>query len=98
MSYVFMAVHYPQAGQRNDVYVSMKRMAESMAGTPGLIEIGPCLEYDGDAVVGLSRWESRERWFSHGWWPVCCSTWQRRTGRPMSRRWRYWLRPERRRR
>ena len=60
MSYVFMAVHYPQAGQRNDVYVSMKRMAESMAGTPGLIEAGPWLEYDGDAVVGLSRWESRE--------------------------------------
>jgi heme-degrading monooxygenase HmoA len=60
VSYVFMAVHYPQAGQRNDVYVSMKRMAESMAGTPGLIEIGPWLEYDGDAVVGLSRWESRE--------------------------------------
>jgi heme-degrading monooxygenase HmoA len=55
-----MAVHYPQAGQRNDVYVSMKRMAESMAGTPGLIEIGPWLEYAGDAVVGLSRWESRE--------------------------------------
>ncbi len=60
MSYVFMAVHYPQAGQRNNVYVSMKRMAESMAGTPGLIEIGPWLEYDGDAVVGLSRWGSRE--------------------------------------
>jgi heme-degrading monooxygenase HmoA len=60
VSYVFMAVHYPQAGQRNDVYVAMQRMAESMAGTPGLIEIGPWLEYDGDAVVGLSRWESRE--------------------------------------
>ena len=60
MPYVFMAVHYPEAGHRNDVYASMKRMAESMAGTPGLIEIGPWLARDGDAVVGLSRWESRE--------------------------------------
>lgn len=60
MSYVFMAVHYPEAGHRSDVYASMKQMAESVAGTPGLIEIGPWLEYDGDAVVGLSRWESRE--------------------------------------
>jgi heme-degrading monooxygenase HmoA len=55
-----MAVHYPEPGHRNDVYASMKRMGEAMAGTPGLIEIGPWLEYDGDAVVGLSRWESRD--------------------------------------
>lgn len=60
MSYLFMAVHHPEPGRRDDVYASMRRMAESMAGTPGLIEIGPWLEYDGDAVAGLSRWESRE--------------------------------------
>ena len=60
MSYLFMAVHYPEPGHRDDVYASMKQMAESLAGTPGLIEIGPWLEYDGDAVAGLSRWESRE--------------------------------------
>jgi heme-degrading monooxygenase HmoA len=60
VSYLFMAVHYPEPGRRDDVYASMQRMAESMTGTPGLIEIGPWLEYDGDAVAGLSRWESRE--------------------------------------
>jgi heme-degrading monooxygenase HmoA len=60
VSYLFMAVHYPEPGHRDDVYASMKQMAESMTGTPGLIEIGPWLAYDGDAVVGLSRWESRE--------------------------------------
>jgi len=60
VSYLFMAVHYPEPGHRDDVYASMKQMAESLAGTPGLIEIGPWLEYDGDAVAGLSRWESRE--------------------------------------
>jgi heme-degrading monooxygenase HmoA len=60
VSYLFMAVHYPEPGHRDDVYASMKRMAESMAAAPGLIDIGPWLAYDGEAVVGLSRWESRE--------------------------------------
>ena len=31
-----------------------------MAGTPGLIEIGPWLDRVGERVVGLSRWESTE--------------------------------------
>jgi heme-degrading monooxygenase HmoA len=60
VSYLFMTVHYPEPGHRNDVYARMKRMAEAMAGTPGLIEIGPWLEHEGDAVVGLSCWESRD--------------------------------------
>ena len=60
MTYIFMAVHYPDPGTRDDVYASMSAMAESMAGTRGLIEIGPWLDRDGDRVIGLSRWESRE--------------------------------------
>jgi heme-degrading monooxygenase HmoA len=60
MTYIFMAVHYPLAGRQDDVYASMTRMARAAAGTPGLIEIGPWLEYGGDRVVGFSRWESRE--------------------------------------
>jgi heme-degrading monooxygenase HmoA len=59
VTYIFMAVHYPETGTRDDVYSSMSAMAESMAGTPGLIEIGPWLDRDGDRVIGLSRWESR---------------------------------------
>jgi len=60
MTYIFMAVHYPKAGSAAKVFASMTRMAEAAAGTPGLLEIGPWLEHDGDRVVGLSRWESRE--------------------------------------
>ncbi len=60
VTYVFMAVHYPAAGRGKEVYASMAKMAESAAGTPGLIEIGPWLEYGGDRVVGISRWESKE--------------------------------------
>ncbi len=59
MTYIFMAVHYPAAGRRDEVYASMATMAESAAGTPGLLEIGPWLEQGGDRVVGFSRWESK---------------------------------------
>lgn len=59
MSYIFMAVHYPAPGQGEQVYASMRRMAEAAAGTPGLLEIGPWREHEGDRVVGVSLWESR---------------------------------------
>lgn len=55
-----MAVHYPEPGRHDAVFESMRAMADSMADTPGLIEIGPWLDRDGDRVVGLSRWQSRE--------------------------------------
>lgn len=60
MTYIFMAVHYPAPGRRDEVYASMARMAAGASGTPGLIEIGPWLEHGGDRVIGFSRWESRE--------------------------------------
>ena len=60
MTYIFMAVHYPEPGTSAEVYARMSGMAESMAGTPGLLEIGPWLEGDGQRVIGLSRWESKE--------------------------------------
>lgn len=59
MTYIFMAVHYPAPGRTDEVYASMRAMADSAAGVPGLLEIGPWLEHDGDRVVGFSRWESR---------------------------------------
>lgn len=60
MAYIFMAVHYPEPGRVDEVYASMSGMADAMAGTPGLLEIGPWLDRDAARVVGLSRWESRE--------------------------------------
>jgi heme-degrading monooxygenase HmoA len=60
VAYIFMAVHFPAPGHGDEVYASMRRMAESAAGTPGLLEVGPWREHDGDRVVGFSRWESRE--------------------------------------
>jgi heme-degrading monooxygenase HmoA len=45
---------------RHVAYDRMTGMAEAMAGTPGLIEIGPWVDRNGERVVGLSRWKSRE--------------------------------------
>ncbi len=59
MTYVFMAVHYPADGQLEEIRASMTRMAASLAGTTGLLEIGPWVEGDGSRVVGISRWESK---------------------------------------
>jgi heme-degrading monooxygenase HmoA len=59
MAYIFMAIHYPEPGHGDEVRARMRDLAEMMAGTPGLLEIGPWAEYDGDRVVGVSRWESR---------------------------------------
>lgn len=60
MAYIFMAVHHPQPGRRAEIYSRMRDMAAGMAGTPGLIDIGPWVDTAGDRVIGLSRWESRE--------------------------------------
>jgi heme-degrading monooxygenase HmoA len=54
-----MAVHYPAPGHFDEVYASMKGMAEAAAGTAGLLEIGPWLDRDRTRVVGYSKWESR---------------------------------------
>lgn len=59
MAYIFMAIHYPEPGHRAEVCDRMGELARMMAGAPGLLEIGPWAEYDGDRVVGVSRWESR---------------------------------------
>lgn len=47
-------------GRGDQVYRHMIAMASGAAGTPGLLEIGAWLVYDGDRVVGFSRWESRQ--------------------------------------
>lgn len=59
MTYIFMAVHYPEPGRRDDLYKRMAAMGESLAGVAGLIDVGPWVEHDGERVVGVSRWESR---------------------------------------
>ena len=59
MTYIFMAAHYPAQGRAGEIRESMARMAASLAGTPGLLEVGPWVERDGSRVVGISRWTSK---------------------------------------
>lgn len=59
MTYIFMAVHYPAEGKLDEVYASMRQLADSATGTPGLIEIGPWLDVAGTRVIGISKWASR---------------------------------------
>jgi hypothetical protein len=59
VTYVFMAVHYPAEGRLEEVRASMARMAGSLSGASGLLEMGPWVERDGSRVVGISRWQSK---------------------------------------
>jgi hypothetical protein len=59
VTYVFIAVHYPADGRREEIHASMSGMAASLAGTPGLLEIGPWVERDRSRIVGISRWQSK---------------------------------------
>jgi hypothetical protein len=59
VTYAFIAVHYPADGHREELHASMTRMAASLAGTAGLLEIGPWLDRDGSRLVGISRWASK---------------------------------------
>jgi len=60
VTYIFMAVHYPAPGKFEEIHASMRRMAASLAGSPGLLEIGPWLDRDRTRLAGVSKWESRE--------------------------------------
>jgi hypothetical protein len=35
VTYVFMAIHYPEPGRQTDLFGRMAGMAESMGGVPG---------------------------------------------------------------
>lgn len=61
MGFVFMVFHYPAPGQREAFADSMREMATVFAGLPGLVDVGPpWYDAETDALVGISRWESRE--------------------------------------
>jgi heme-degrading monooxygenase HmoA len=60
VTFVFMAIHYPEPGWQADLCRRMADMAESIHDAPGLIDIGPWVEHDGERVVGVPRWQSRE--------------------------------------
>lgn len=59
MAFIFIAIHYPRPEHREDVLRSMQRVGEALKGAPGLLQVGPWQEEEGDRLMGISVWESR---------------------------------------
>jgi quinol monooxygenase YgiN len=67
MSFIFMVLHWPEPGHRDALKQSMREMRDALSGVPGCISVEPpYLTDDGTCLVGISKWESREAFFSAG--------------------------------
>ena len=60
MSYLYRAIHYPKPEHVDDLLTEMRRLDETVRGTPGLLRIGAWREEQTGRIVALSLWESRE--------------------------------------
>ena len=58
--FTHIAIHTPKPEHRDDVIASMQRVGAAGKGAEGLLQMGPWQEIDGDRLVGLSIWASRE--------------------------------------
>jgi heme-degrading monooxygenase HmoA len=67
MSFVFMVFHWPEAGNRDALAQSMRGMGGALAGLAGCRAVEPpYVTEDGNCLVGISKWESREAFFASG--------------------------------
>jgi antibiotic biosynthesis monooxygenase len=67
VAFVFMVFHWPERPHLDTLARSMREMGASLASAPGCIGVEPpYLTHDGDCLVGISKWESREAFFASG--------------------------------
>jgi quinol monooxygenase YgiN len=67
VAFVFMVFHWPERAHLDTLALSMRDMGASLANTPGCIGVEPpYLTDDGDCLVGISKWESRDAFFASG--------------------------------
>jgi quinol monooxygenase YgiN len=67
MSFVFMVFHWPEAGNRDALARSMNEMGDALGALPGCIAVDPpYLTDDGNCLVGISKWESRQAFVASG--------------------------------
>ena len=67
MSFIFMVLHYPSPEHRDQLARSMGEMRSFLTGKPGCIAVEPpYLTEDGDCLVGLSKWESKDAFLAVG--------------------------------
>jgi len=61
MSFVFMVFHWPEPGRRDMLAQSMDEMRDLFLCKPGCVAVEPpYLTEDGDCLVGISKWESKD--------------------------------------
>lgn len=63
-----MVFHWPQGGQLHALADSMREMRGQMLAMPGCLEVAPpyVVDEDGECLVGISTWESREAFEAAG--------------------------------
>ena len=58
--FTHLAIHRPKPEYQDDLLASMKRVGAAAAGATGLIRINAWKELNGERLVGISMWESKE--------------------------------------
>jgi quinol monooxygenase YgiN len=67
MAFIFMVFHWPEPGRRDPLASSMREMRDALLRTPGCIGVEPpYLTADGECLVGISKWESKEAFLASG--------------------------------
>jgi hypothetical protein len=62
-----MVFHWPEPGQREALAQSMLELGGALATTPGCITVEPpYLTEQGDCLIGISKWESKDAFLSSG--------------------------------
>lgn len=62
-----MVLHWPEPGRRDELAASMREMRDLLLAKPGCLAVEPpYLTEDGDCLVGISKWESREAFDAAG--------------------------------
>jgi quinol monooxygenase YgiN len=58
--FTHLAIHHPHPEHREALRASMRRVDAAARASAGLIRIDDWAEIDGDRLVGIAIWESRE--------------------------------------
>jgi quinol monooxygenase YgiN len=67
MAFVFMVFHWPEPSRRDELAASMREMRDLLLGTTGCLEVEPpYLTEDGECLVGISKWESKDAFDASG--------------------------------
>ena len=67
MIFVFMVLHWPIPERRHELARSMLDMREALLKVPGCVSVDPpYLNQDGECLVGISRWESKQAFLDSG--------------------------------